>query len=45
MKSRPFKRPHSAARAKGKTPPPARSVEVEIEEIGARETHISFLYY
>lgn len=36
MKSRPFKRPHSAARTKGKTPPPARSVEVEIEEIGAR---------
>ncbi|MGE5477669.1 MAG: class I SAM-dependent RNA methyltransferase [Bacteroidales bacterium] len=36
MTSRSFKRPHSASRAKAKAPPPARSVEVEIEEIGAR---------
>lgn len=36
MKSRSFKRPHSPARGKAKAPPPARSVEVEIEEIGAR---------
>jgi 23S rRNA (uracil1939-C5)-methyltransferase len=36
MKSRSFKRPHAASRAKSKAAPPARSVEVEIEEIGAR---------
>lgn len=36
MKSRPFKRSVSPNRAKSKAPPPARSVEVEIEEIGAR---------
>ncbi|MGE5518141.1 MAG: class I SAM-dependent RNA methyltransferase [Bacteroidota bacterium] len=35
MTSRSFKRPHSAARNKAKAPP-ARSVEVEIDEIGAR---------
>ncbi|MCR6630029.1 MAG: class I SAM-dependent RNA methyltransferase [Magnetospirillum sp.] len=36
MTSRSFKRPHPAKRPKGKTAPPPRTVEVEIEEIGAR---------
>ena len=36
MKSRPFKRPPSSGRAKSKAAPPVRSVEVEIDEIGAR---------
>jgi len=35
MKAR-IKRPHSAARSKAKSAPPPRTVEVEIEEIGAR---------
>lgn len=36
MKSRSFKRSQGSARGKAKAPPPARSVEVEIETIGAR---------
>ncbi|HTH17942.1 MAG TPA: class I SAM-dependent RNA methyltransferase [Magnetospirillum sp.] len=36
MKSRPSKRPQPSFRAKPKSAPPPRTVEVEVEEIGAR---------